>query len=222
MTSTTPGRKVGPLQRCRRTAIVVSHREDVSAEELARAQTRMAAIVDEEVDGDATVLGDGVIDDELRRSSFDSLAVVGPLAFLFVLLVLLYAYRDVLDVLLGLFGVGLVLVWTFGFMGWAGITFNQLFVAVPVLLMGLSIDYAIHVFMRYREERPPEGAESVLDGGAEAPAGDGERSVRAAMGTALGGLTGALALVTLTTATGFLSNVVSDIGPIREFGLVSA
>ena len=204
------------------TAIVVSHREDVSAEELARAQTRMAAIVDEEIDGDATVLGDGVIDDELRRSSFDSLAVVGPLAFLFVLLVLLYAYRDVLDVLLGLFGVGLVLVWTFGFMGWAGITFNQLFVAVPVLLMGLSIDYAIHVFMRYREERPPEGAESILDSGEGAPAGDGERSVRAAMGAALGGLTGALALVTLTTATGFLSNVVSDIGPIREFGLVSA
>ena len=145
------------------TAIVVSHRENVSAAELARAQTRMADLVDEEVDGNATVIGDGVVDDELRRSSFDSLAVVGPLAFLFVLLVLLYAYRDVYDVLIGLLGVGLVLVWTFGFMGWANITFNQLFVAVPVLLMGLSIDYAIHVFMRYREARPPAGGGSVLD-----------------------------------------------------------
>ena len=220
--ATVPTESYRPTERsAESTAIVVSHRENVSAEELARAQTRMADIVDEEVDGDATVLGDGVIDDELRRSSFDSLAIVGPLAFLFVLLVLLYAYRDVFDVLLGLFGVALVLVWTFGFMGWAGITFNQLFVAVPVLLMGLSIDYAIHVFMRYREERPPEGGGSVLDAEGETP-GDGERSVRAAMRAALGGLTGALALVTLTTATGFLSNVVSDIGPIRQFGLVSA
>ncbi|WP_254839474.1 efflux RND transporter permease subunit [Natronomonas marina] len=205
------------------TAIVVSHRENVSAEELARAQTRMADIVDEEVDGEALVLGDGVIDDELRRSSFDSLAIVGPLAFLFVLLVLLYAYRDGYDVLLGLLGVGLVLVWTFGFMGWADVTFNQLFVAVPVLLMGLSIDYAIHVFMRYREERPPGGeASSVMQVDDGADGEGGPRSIRGAMGAALGGLAGALALVTLTTAAGFSSNLVSGIQPIRQFGLVSA
>jgi predicted RND superfamily exporter protein len=203
------------------TAIVVSHRENTSPEELARAQTRMADIVDEEVDGNASVIGKGVIDDELRRSSFDSLAIVGPLAFVFMLGVLLYAYRDGYDVLLGLVGVGLVLVWTFGFMGWADITFNQLFVAVPVLLMGLSIDYAIHVFMRYREERPPGGSQAAVmrvDDGASGR----DRTVRAAMGAALGGLGGALALVTVTTATGFSSNLVSDIRPIREFGLVSA
>ena len=241
------------------TAIVVSHEDETPPEELARAQTRMGHIVDEEVEGETMVIGDGVIDDELRRSSFDSLAVVGPLAFLFVLLVLLYAYRDVYDVALGLLGVVLVLVWTFGFMGWAGITFNQLFVAVPVLLMGLSIDYAIHVFMRYREARPPgepptgrtgsdetresrearppdgsptertgsdsgDGGEAT--GGFEfsAAGGEGERppSVRKAMAVALSGVTGALALVTVTTATGFLSNVVSDVGPIRRFGVVSA
>jgi predicted RND superfamily exporter protein len=199
------------------TAIVVSHSENTSPQELARAQTRMADIVDEEVDGNASVIGKGVIDDELRRSSFDSLAIVGPLAFVFMLGVLLYAYRDGYDVLLGLLGVGLVLVWTFGFMGWAEIRFNQLFVAVPVLLMGLSIDYAIHVFMRYREERPPGGSQAVEDG---AFGRDG--TVRGAMGAALGGLGGALALVTVTTATGFSSNLLSDIQPIREFGLVSA
>ncbi|QLD89830.1 MMPL family transporter [Natronomonas salina] len=211
------------------TAILVSQRDDVPAEDLAAAQTRMADIVDEEVEGEAMVIGDGVIDDELRRSSFDSLGIVGPLAFLFILLVLLYAYRDVYDVALGLLGVGLVLVWTFGFMGWAGITFNQLFVAVPVLLMGLSIDYAIHVFMRYREERPPGGASDARpgagDGGFEFGDGDDAGrppSVRKAMGTALAGVTVALALVTATTATGFLSNVVSEVQPIRQFGVVSA
>jgi len=217
--ATVPTSYEGNSQVAYSSAIVVSHDDDTDANELARAQTRMADIVDEEVDGEAVVLGDGIIDDELRRSSFDSLGVVGPLAFLFVLLVLLYAYRDGYDVLLGLFGVVLVLVWTFGFMGWAGITFNQLFVAVPVLLMGLSIDYAIHVFMRYREVRPPDGD----------PVGDSEYgesgrppSVRKGMAVALGGVTGALALVTVTTATGFLSNVVSEVRPIRQFGVVSA
>ena len=207
-------------RRAESTAIVVSHREDTPPAELARAQTRMAEIVDEETEGNASVIGDGVVDDELRRSSFDSLAIVAPPAVLFVVAVLLFAYRDLLDVALGLLGVGLVLVWTLGFMGWAGIVFNQLFVAVPVLLMGLSIDYAIHVFMRHREERPPDDASSVaVDGGND----DGRpRSVRGGMATALGGLGGALALVTATTATGFASNLVSGIAPIRQFGLVSA
>jgi predicted RND superfamily exporter protein len=205
------------------TAIVVSHRDDTPAEELARSQTRMADIVDEEVDGEALVIGEGVVDDELRRSSFDSLGIVGPLAFLFIFLVLLYAYRDFYDVALGLFGVGLVLVWTFGFMGWTGIVFNQLFVAVPVLLMGLSIDYAIHVFMRYREERPPEGPPASANvGGFEFGGEERQPSVREAMAVGLGGVTAALALVTITTATGFLSNVASDIGPIQQFGIVSA
>ncbi|WP_323174889.1 hypothetical protein, partial [Natrialba sp. PRR66] len=63
------------------------------------------------------------------------------------------AYRDALDIALGLFGIGVVLTWTFGFMGYADISFNQIMIAVPVLLIGLSIDYAIHIFMRQREER---------------------------------------------------------------------
>ncbi len=203
-------------------AIIVSHREETSPEDLAHAQTRMAEIVDEEVEGEALVLGDGIIDDELRRSSFDSLGIVGPLAFLFIVLVLLYAYRDPYDFALGLLGVALVLVWTFGFMGWLGITFNQLFVAVPVLLMGLSIDYAIHVVMRYREERPPSGTMNETAEDVEKNGGDSSASIRRAMAAGLGSVAGALTLVTVTTATGFLSNIVSAVGPIRRFGVVSA
>ncbi|QLD85917.1 MMPL family transporter [Natronomonas halophila] len=214
--ATVPTSYEGNGKTAESTAIVVSHKESTSPEELAAAQTRMADIVDEEVEGEALVLGDGIIDDELRRSSFDSLGIVGPLAFLFVVVVLLFAYRDLYDVLLGLFGVGCVLVWTLGFMGWAGITFNQLFVAVPVLLMGLSIDYAIHAVMRYREARPPD------EGGFQFGDAEGRRSVRNAMATALGGVAAAFALVTITTATGFLSNLVSEVPPIRQFGLVSA
>jgi predicted RND superfamily exporter protein len=214
--ATVPTSYEGNRKVAESTAIVVSHREDTSAEELAAAQTRMADIVNEEVQGEAIVLGDGIIDDELRRSSFDSLGIVGPMAFLFVLVVLLFAYRDLYDVLLGLFGVGCVLVWTLGFMGHAGIRFNQLFVAVPVLLMGLSIDYAIHAVMRYREEYPP------AEGGFDFDDTEGRESVRGAMATALGGVAGAFALVTVTTATGFLSNLVSEVPPIRQFGLVSA
>ncbi|WP_226479275.1 efflux RND transporter permease subunit [Natrinema amylolyticum] len=156
---------------------------------------------------DYLVFGGGLITDEIDRSMGDSLAIVGPLALLFVVAALLVAYRDPLDIVLGVVGIVAVLVWTFGFMGWAGIAFNQMFVAVPVLLIGLSIDYAIHVFMRHREQRETDGTSG---------------TVRGSMTTALAGVGAALVWVTATTVIGFLSNLVSPIAPIREFGIVSS
>ncbi|WP_254764418.1 MMPL family transporter [Natrinema marinum] len=153
------------------------------------------------------VFGGGVVTDEIQGSMGDSLAIVGPLALLFVVVALIVAYRDLLDIVLGVAGIIVVLVWTFGFMGWADIAFNQMFVAVPVLLIGLSIDYAIHVFMRHREQREEDGTTG---------------SVRGSMTIALAGVGVALVWVTATTVIGFLSNLVSPIGPIRQFGIVSS
>ncbi|WP_265108159.1 MMPL family transporter [Halosolutus halophilus] len=183
-------------------------------------------------DQEMLVFGSGIITDEIDRSMSDSLAIVSPLALLFVVVALLIAYRDPLDIVLGIAGIVAVLIWTFGFMGWADIAFNQMFVAIPVLLIGLSIDYAIHVFMRHREQRETprisdtgtgsEAAREQRDG--ESPSqDDGEPTdVRGSMSVALAGVGVALVWVTATTVIGFLSNLVSPIGPIREFGVVSA
>ena len=160
-----------------------------------------------EENDEAIVFGVGKISDEINRSMTDSLAIVGPLALLFVVLALVVAYRDLLDILLGVVGIGAVLVMTFGFMGWADIPFNQMFVAVPVLLIGLSIDYAIHTFMRHREERHNKHTAS---------------DVRGAMRVGLAGVGVALVWVTATTAIGFLSNLTSPVPPIQDFGIVSA
>lgn len=149
------------------------------------------------------VFGDGIVAEEVTASLTDSLGIVGPLAMLFVLAVLLIAYRDLLDVALGVFGVLVVLVWTFGAMGWLGIAFNQMFIMIPVLLIGLSIDFGIHLVMRYREETADN-----------TPSG--------AMRIALTSLVVALLYVTATTAIGFLSNVASPIEPIRQLGAISA
>lgn len=171
---------------------------------LVDSQLAMADIVEERFNS-GFVFGSGIISDEIERSLADSLGIVLPLALGFVGVVLVIAYRDPLDIVLGGTGILVVLLWTFGFMGWAGIAFNQIMIAVPVLLIGLSIDYAIHVFMRHREQR----AES--DGG-----------TRRTMAVVLSGLGMALVWVTATAVIGFLSNLVSPVGPIREFGIASA
>ncbi len=167
-------------------------------------QLALQSLVDDRFD-DGFVFGAGIIADEMDRSLADSLAIVLPLALLFVTVVLVVAYRDILDILLGIFGIILVLIWTFGFMGWTGISFNIVMIAVPVLLVGLSVDYAIHVFMRHREQREERSD-----------------STRKAMNIALGGVGIALIWVTATAVIGFLSNLISPIGPLREFGVTSA
>ncbi|MFB6270784.1 MAG: RND family transporter [Halobacterium sp.] len=149
--------------------------------------------------------GRGFISGQEKQSMQDSFALLGPLALLFVLAALAVAYRDVVDVVLGLAGVVTVLVWTFGLLGWLGVDFNQVMVAVPVLLIALSVDYALHVVMRYREHRQ-----------------ETDEGPRAAMTDALSGVGVALALVTLTTAIGFLANLTSPVPDLREFGLVVA
>lgn len=147
----------------------------------------------------------GLMSGQQSLAISDSLAILGPLALAFVLVVLSVAYRDPIDIVLGLVGIGVVLAWTMGLMGWLDIAFGQTMIAVPILLIGLSVDYALHVVMRYREEREDEAA-----------------SPQAAMRRALVGVGPALALVTATTAIGFLANLTSQMGDIRMFGVVSA
>lgn len=75
---------------------------------------------------------------------------------------------------------------------------------LPILLIGLGVDYSIHVTSRYREE---------------IAAGSGvDESVRRAIRTV--GV--ALVLATITTAVGFLTNLFNEIPALREFGALAA
>lgn len=179
---------------------------DAFPDDLTEAQLEIRELTQDR-DSEYSLFGFGILNDEIENSLADSGAIVGPLALLFVVVALTIAYRDILDITLGVFGILLVLVWTFGFMGWAGIDFNQLLLSVPVLLIGLSIDYAIHVFMRYREQR--EADESA-------------DNLRRPMAVALAGVGAALVWVTATAALGFLANLTSPVGPLQDFGIVSA
>jgi predicted RND superfamily exporter protein len=156
------------------------------------------------VGSDTIVVGNGLITEEQARSRADTLSILGPLALLFVLLTLVVVYRDLLDITLSLAGLVLVQVWTFGMLGWLGIPFNPVLIGVPILLIGLSIDYGIHVFMRYREQRAAD------------------EPVESSMSTALVGVGVALVWVTVTTVVGFLTNLASPVEPIRELGLMAA
>lgn len=75
---------------------------------------------------------------------------------------------------------------------------------LPILLIGLGVDYAIHLISRYREEVTTG---STVDQGIS-------RAIKT-VGVAL-------ALATITTAIGFLTNISNEIPALREFGALAA
>jgi predicted RND superfamily exporter protein len=153
--------------------------------------------------GDITVFGSGIIADEFGTVITDSLLIVTPAAVILIVLFLVVAYRDLLDLLLGTFSLAMAVVWTFGFLGLAGIPFNQIMIAVPPLLLAVGIDFGIHAINRYREDR-----QTGLD-------------IEDAMRVATDQLLVAFFIVTGTTVIGFLSNLASDLPPIQDFGVVA-
>ncbi|WP_410767120.1 efflux RND transporter permease subunit [Haloferax sp. DFSO60] len=155
-------------------------------------------------DSDITVFGSGIISSELGNVIVDSLLLVVPAAVLLIFAFLVIAYRDPIDLLLGVISLGLAIVWTFGFMGLADIPFSQMLIAVPPLLLAVGIDFGIHAVNRYREERIKDVAP------------------RPSMRVTVKQLSVAFFIVTATTVIGFLSNLTSDLAPIRDFGLVAA
>ncbi|PTD93490.1 Patched family protein [archaeon SCG-AAA382B04] len=174
-------------------------------ESIERSQEAISTLASEPDSFSTLVYGNGIVSTEILDSMTDSILLVGPLAALFVLIVLIIVYRDLLDIVFGLLGVGLVLVLTFGVMGWLDITFSQPFIVVLVLLIGLSIDYGLHVIMRYREARESS-----------------EMFPSRAMAIGLGGVGVALVYTTLTTVIGFLSNLTSPLSIFHQLGVISA
>ena len=133
-----------------------------------------------------------------------TLTVVLPIALALIVLMLAVAYRDLVDLLIGLAGIVMTLIWTFGFIGFVGIPFAVLLIAVPPILIAVGIDFGIHAINRYREERV---------------AG---RGVEESMRLTTDQVSVAFFIVMGTSAIGFLSNVVSAFPPTRDFGITAA
>jgi predicted RND superfamily exporter protein len=91
-----------------------------------------------------------------------------------------------------------------GYLGIIGAP-NQVSQIAPIILIGLGVDYAIHFTSRYREEI---GSGNTVSGSAT--------STLKSVGIAL-------TLATLATIVGFLTNIVSPLPELKDFGiLVSA
>lgn len=123
-------------------------------------------------------------------------------AFLFVMLILYLTFRRVSDIFLPLFVIALAIMWLMGLMGWVGIPYTTMSVAILPLMLGINIAYVIHILSRYYEER-----ETGKD-----PFVSATTSVKT-VGVAV-------FLTALTTVIGFASFTITDMPPMRDFGVI--
>lgn len=149
---------------------------------------------------------------EARRSS---LYLLMGIALVVIIVLLAAFYRTGSDVVLAVVGLILTISWTFGAQAWlapGGADLvdpeNIMIVLVPVLLIGLCVDYALQITGRYREVLAKEGD-------------PGRDEAGAAVGEAIRFSGVPVLLAAGTTAVSFLTNLTSKFEPVADFGIVA-
>ncbi len=177
--------------------------DDPPENQIASPPSDAQRVLYETAEEDATIftVGEHAQQPWLDQQLLDSIWLIVVPALALIVCVLAFAYRDIVDVGIGFVGVLVSVLWMFGFLGWLGVPAGLTIVIGPVLIIALSIDFGLHVFMRYREARGPN------------------EDVTTAMRASTAAVGIAFLLVTVTAAVGFLSNLSNPISLIRQLGI---
>ncbi|MXW57084.1 MAG: MMPL family transporter [Acidimicrobiia bacterium] len=177
---------------------------------------------------DVTIITLAKSDAEGKDAREENLLILTVIALAVIVVLLALFYRTQSDVHITMLGLGMTILWTFGALSWlspggVGIVDpdNILLTLVPVLLISLSVDYALQIVGRYREALR-EGNEG---GGnadhAEDTGEGGDASGRAiARSVRLCGVP--VLLAAGTTAISLLANLSSRFEPIADFGIIAS
>ena len=151
------------------------------------------------------------IEREYNEASNASLRPLVGLALLLVAGLILLFMRSFSDLLLTLAGLVMSLVWVSGAEGWLGPNGlgvigppSVLTAMVPIIIIGLSVDYAIQAVSHYRERRI-----------------EGELPL-AAVRSGLSNVAVPLALAGVTTMASFMAGLFSPVEMVGDFGIVAA
>ena len=141
---------------------------------------------------------------DIDQGTFENLTLLILFATLVVIALLFVAFRNVKGVLFPVVSLNVALIFTYGFLNVLGIKFTALEVAVAPLVLGLGIDYAIHLQRSFAYHR------------------NNTDDVAEAWMRACGKLSVPISLAVITTVAAFLANLVSPLPPLSTFGIALA
>ena len=150
-----------------------------------------------------------VLEDKSREATETGMGPLIGLALLLIAGLILLFMRTISDLLLTLAGLMISLVWIMGAEGWLGPNGigltgppNALTSMVPIIVIGLTVDYAIQAASHYREQR-----------------NEGE-GVVAAVQIGLRNVTIPLVLAAVTTIVSLLVGLFSPLEIVGDFGVI--
>ena len=149
------------------------------------------------------ITGEAVLElDEMRQSQVDT-TVATMVSFVLVALIFIYGYAETGRPIKATLCLMVGLAYTMGFTTWAVGHLNILTITFAPILIGLAIDFGVHLITRYEEELRHGRTEF-------------EAMEKAMVNTGLGIFTGCI-----TTAAAFLAMGATDFRGIQEMGIIS-
>ena len=155
-------------------------------------------------------LSPSALAEESQAATGSEMLLLMGLALAVIAVLLLLFTRSILDLALSLLGLVLTIVWVIGAQGWLGPNGlgvmgppNPLTTMVPIMLIGLVVDYAIQTVGLYREQR------------------HGGNDVRTSARMGLRAVIIPLSLAAVTTIVSFLTNLTSPIPVNGDLGIAA-
>jgi len=148
---------------------------------------------------DMTVTGTIAMQYAIQENSMRNLMIVFPIALVFVSLVLFFFHRTFKGIIIAFLPPAYALALTFGVLGVVNPELSPISISVVALLMGLGVDYSIHLMNRFAEEHTLEDKIDRV-----------EKTLK---------FTGKAVLLSMvTTMIGFGSLMISSMSPMVTFG----
>ncbi|WP_255989746.1 efflux RND transporter permease subunit [Chitinolyticbacter albus] len=148
--------------------------------------------------------GDPIATQEASLGIQGDLGKLMPLALLLVVVSFIITFRSVRGVVVPLGLTVLSIIWTLGFMGFAGLPMTMVSSTLPIIMIVTASSYGIHVVHRYYE--------------ALVETKDQKRAIELAIGSV-----GGLVIITgITSALGSIGLIAFKVVSIREFGVITS
>jgi len=178
--------------------IILQLSEDADYDEVLN--TVEAAIKREARYSDMTVTGLVAMQNAIKEQTMENIIIIFPIAIVLISVVIFIFNRTLKGIVIVFLPLVYALILTFGFLGLVQPALTLLSIAIVALLVGLGVDYSIHILNRIAEE---ETLESKIDRVDKTLKRTGK----------------AVFLSSITTIIGFGSLMVSSMPPIVTFGL---
>ena len=146
-----------------------------------------------------TITGTVAMQDAIQQENMRNMYIIFPIALILVSIVLFFFHRTFKGIIIALLPPAFAIALTFGVLGIVQPELTIISVAIIALLMGLGVDYSIHLMNRLVEESSIENKV--------------ERISKILKYTGK-----AVLLSTITTMIGFTSLMISSMSPMITFG----